>query len=129
MARRTLSLAVEVLSTSRGVACGQICGIDGSPASSELRELVHLAVNKSDDGAQILFAEVVEGRHACVRPPGADQRRELIAMAVLSHHFRARQVRTRFATCAVFAVAKAALRAEPRFTLPHLRGGVVLRRR
>ena len=120
-------VAVEVLAAGGSIARGQIRGIDGTPASSELREFVHLAVQKSYDGVQIAFAEIAEGRHAGVRPPGVDHGAEFIAVDVLSNQFRAGQVRTRFAARGILAMAESALGAEPHFALADLRGSIGLR--
>jgi hypothetical protein len=94
VARGTLSIPVEVLAAGGSVAGSQIRRLHGTAASPELGEFVHLAVQKSYDGAQIVFAEIVEGWHSCIRPAGADYRPDLIAAGVLSNQFGARKVWT-----------------------------------
>ena len=121
-----LALTVEVLAAGGSVARGQIRRVHGTPASSELREFVHLGMQKSYDDAQIVFTESAEGWHAGVRPSGADHGTDLIAVGVLGDYFRAGQVRARFSTRGIFAMTESALRAEAHFALADLRGSIGL---
>ena len=84
VARGTLSIPVEVLAAGGGVAGGEVRRFHGTPATPELGEFVHLAVQKSYDGAQIVVTEVVEGGHSRVRPAGPNHRPDLVAAGVLS---------------------------------------------
>ena len=97
-------------------------GLDGTPPSPELRELVHLGMQKSYDGIQIVFTESAGnagmpafGRPARMTGPILSPR------DVLRHEFRASQVRARFSARGIFAMAESALGAEPHFALANLR--------
>ena len=69
VARGTLSLTVEVRRGRRQHCRWRDPRVHGTPASSELREFVHLAVQKRHDGVQIGFAEMLkDGMPAFGRP-------------------------------------------------------------
>ena len=67
VARRALAGAFEVRAAGRGVAGGEVGGLDGAPPAPKLRELIHLRMQESDDRIQLALRKARERRHAGVR--------------------------------------------------------------
>src|SRR5215472_17343059 len=117
MARGTPARSVEIIAAGRSVARGQVCRIHGTPPAPKLGEFVHLAVHEPNDGVHLVFTKVVEGRHSRVGPSGSNHRYEFVAVRILSHQFRPREVWTCFPSGGILAVAESALRRKPDFAL------------